>query len=639
MNKLSSTKKLLPIDYFILGAIILLAFALRVFQLDAQSLRGDEAASALYASYPVSQIVEISRTVDPHPPTFYIGLHFWERLTGYGEFALRFWTLIPAVLSVAVLYALVRRLIGRQSASIAALLLAVNSFHIWHTQDLRSYAWLLLVGLLASFWLLKALRHSSLRFWIGYALLSFLLIYIHYYALFIFVFHGIFVWTQHKFRANFWRWSAAMAAVSILFLPWLIYSWGFVSKFTGDFAPVTPLALLWRGAQAYGGGIILSLPQISVWQLSSALFAALGGWILWRKNRPAAIFFLLYFGITFLGIMGLSLRGNAFTERYLLGGLPGYTALMAAGAAWLWRQKQLWARGVFIGLMGILLWQNSFALREYWFDPALAKAPQWRETFDFIAETYNPKTDALVFNFPETAVSYYLDLQHPKSHPPAFLVPNVANPSPTELDAILRKTLQNYRRVYFVPVNIGGWDDAHGVEKWLSRYADKLGQADFHWSTAGVFLTPNAIDAEMTHQSARFEKGIELEGFRVANKGWTNRDKSSSQPLDLRLYWKTAPTTEPLTVFVQLIDDTGFRRGGSDSQPVNGSYPTTDWGIGERVTDAHLLKLDAGTPTHSRYHIWVGFYNPQTGERVSVLDAAGNPIADHIVLDYTIKVR
>lgn len=631
MNKLSATKKLSPTDYLMLGAIILLAFALRVFQLDAQSLRGDEAASALYASYPLANIVEISRTVDPHPPTFYISLHFWEILTGHREFALRFWTLIPALLSIAVIFALTRNFLGRRVAVIAAFLMAINSFHIWYSQDLRSYTWLLFIGILSSFALLKVLRHPSRKWWIVYIILSLLLIYIHYYALFIFVFHGVFVLWKRESRALFWRWLRAMATISLGFLPWFIYSWGFISKFTGDFKTVAPPTLLWRGMQAYGGGIILPTPQISLWQLSSAAFAILGGWILWRKNRQAAVFFLLYFGITFLGIMTLSLRGNAFTERYLLGGLPGYLVLMAVGAAWLWRQKSLWMRSIFMVLGGILLWQNVSAVRAYAFDPALAKAPQWRETFNFIAETYNPETDALLFNFPETAVSYYLDLQHPNSHPPAFLVPSTANPSPAELDAMMRETLQNYRRAYFLPVNIGGWDDAHGVETWLNRYADKLGQADFHWMSVGVFLTPAAINSEMTRQPVRFENGIELEGFRIANDA-----KHSSQPLDLRLYWKTMPTAEPLTVFVQLIDDTGFRRGGSDSQPVQGSYPTTEWGIGERVTDAYLLALDTDPPMPTRYQIWVGFYNPKTGERVSVVDAAGNPIADHIVLNFVL---
>ena len=643
MKKFSTTQKLSSTEYLILAIIILLAFALRIFQLDAQSLRGDEAISAVYAAMPLQKMLTVTRTFEPHPPLFYFILGGWEKLTGFSEFALRYAALMAGVLTVPILFALTRRIIGKQTAFFAAFLLSVNSFHIWYSQDIRSYPWLVLVGVWASWLVWQGFKRPRKSIWIAYAFSVTLMFYLHYYALFIIAFHGVFaLWLsiRKKLSKRQWfYWLGSNVAALLILIPWLSVSWQYIASYTGNFEPASPWAVFWRGVQAFNGEVVPPVPHLSVVMWLGLVLVFLGLMNLWRWRRDALVFWLAYIALTFIGIAILSLRGLAFTERYLLAALPGYVGLMAAGAAWLWQQKRLWSRGVFIGLMGFLLWQNAVALRQYWFNPALAKAPQWRETFDFIAETYNPKTDALVFNFPETAVSYYLDLQHPDSHPPAFLVPTAANPSPTELDTMLRETLQNYRRAYFVPVNIGGWDDAHRVETWLNRYADKLGQADFHWATAGVFLTPSAIETEMTRQSVHFENGIALEGFRVANDtAKNNADFLGSQPLDLRLYWKTAPTNEPLTVFVQLIDDTGFRRGGSDSQPVNGSYPTTEWGIGERVTDSYLLSLDAGTPTQSRYQVWVGFYNPKTGERVSVVDAAGNPIADHIVLNYSINI-
>jgi hypothetical protein len=114
---------------------------------------------------------------------------------------------------------------------------------------------------------------------------------------------------------------------------------------------------------------------------------------------------------------------------------------------------------------------------------------------------------------------------------------------------------------------------------------------------------------------------------------------SKDDPLELSLYWTSSgPTAQPLTVFTQLIDPTGFRRGGQDNQPVWGRYPTTDWQPGEAIVDQYRLQLDPDAPT-GLYQLWVGWYDPQTGERVLLLDPDGQPVADHLVLDIEILVE
>ncbi|MEJ2749834.1 MAG: YfhO family protein, partial [Anaerolineae bacterium] len=85
--------------------LILLGFGLRVFRLGHQELRGDEAFSYLYASHPAANIVgDLLRVGDTHSPLHYFLLHGWLKLTGDSEFALRFLSLIPAVLTIAMLY-------------------------------------------------------------------------------------------------------------------------------------------------------------------------------------------------------------------------------------------------------------------------------------------------------------------------------------------------------------------------------------------------------------------------------------------------------------------------------------------------------------------------------------------------------
>ena len=121
--------------------LLLLAFLLRTYQLDSQALRGDEAATVLYSALPVTDLWELSRITDPHPPLYYLMLHPWQLLTGDGAWAMRFAGVIASTLAVAALYSLAQRTLRAPYISLlAAALLAINPFQIWLAQDIRSYA-------------------------------------------------------------------------------------------------------------------------------------------------------------------------------------------------------------------------------------------------------------------------------------------------------------------------------------------------------------------------------------------------------------------------------------------------------------------------------------------------------------------
>ena len=137
--------------------LLLVAFFLRTYQLDSQSLRGDEAATVLYSALPIGDLWELSRVTDPHPPLYYLLLHPWQWLVGESAWAMRFAGVLASTLAVAALYTLVRRTLGQsQAALLAAGLLAVNPLQIWLAQDIRSYPFFTLLGLLSSWALWQA---------------------------------------------------------------------------------------------------------------------------------------------------------------------------------------------------------------------------------------------------------------------------------------------------------------------------------------------------------------------------------------------------------------------------------------------------------------------------------------------------
>lgn len=54
-----------------------------------------------------------------------------------------------------------------------------------------------------------------------------------------------------------------------------------------------------------------------------------------------------------------------------------------------------------------------------------------------------------------------------------------------------------------------------------------------------------------------------------------------------------------------------------DSPPLGGSYPTSAWSNGETIDDRYFLTLPPNLPA-GRYPIWVGMYDPATGQRLQV---------------------
>ena len=91
----------------ILQPILFLSLFIRVFNLGTKSLWLDECASIITASLSVSEIV---RNVPQgySPPWYYLILHYWTKLFGISEFAVRFPSLIFGVLVVLMIYLITR---------------------------------------------------------------------------------------------------------------------------------------------------------------------------------------------------------------------------------------------------------------------------------------------------------------------------------------------------------------------------------------------------------------------------------------------------------------------------------------------------------------------------------------------------
>ncbi len=105
----------------------------------------------------------------------------------------------------------------------------------------------------------------------------------------------------------------------------------------------------------------------------------------------------------------------------------------------------------------------------------------------------------------------------------------------------------------------------------------------------------------------------------------------AGEPLVIVLDWQAGePADTSWTVFVHLLDAAGRRIAQIDQLPGNGRRPTTSWDPGERIQDRLVFPVDpawAGPVTVS-----AGLYDPRTGQRVPVLDEAGNPASTTVEL-------
>jgi uncharacterized membrane protein len=131
-----------------LGAISLLALALRVARLDFQPLWWDEGYSVFFATRDLATM--LARTaIDIHPPLYYALLQVWIFLVGRSDVALRLLSVGIGVAAVPSIYALACGLFNRRVGVFAAVLLALSPLHVYYSQEVRMYGLVTLLALLS----------------------------------------------------------------------------------------------------------------------------------------------------------------------------------------------------------------------------------------------------------------------------------------------------------------------------------------------------------------------------------------------------------------------------------------------------------------------------------------------------------
>jgi tetratricopeptide (TPR) repeat protein len=158
--------------------VLLLGTALRFHGLGDKSLWVDEILQVSVASNSVPRIWEIALPYSAGALDLFV-THLALTL-GESEFLVRFPPAFFGVVSIALIYAVGRRLFGPTTGLLASLLLALSAYHVRYSQEARAYSLLVLLTLLSMWFFLAVMRRSTLLNWVGWVAATALGLYTHF---------------------------------------------------------------------------------------------------------------------------------------------------------------------------------------------------------------------------------------------------------------------------------------------------------------------------------------------------------------------------------------------------------------------------------------------------------------------------
>jgi uncharacterized membrane protein len=205
-----------------LAIILVIGAFLRFYDLGAESYWQDEVTLSTVVSSDFDYIID--QIQQGRPPVFTIIAYEWVTIFGTSETATRALTALLSVLALLIMYLVGTEIFGnRQIALLATFFMAFSARQIWHAQDFRYYALLILFSLLSYLCLVRALRDNRWLDWVLYVIFAALMFHTHVHGLFILVAQGLyFVLYWFIYKKQHIRWLISQVAILVLLSPTLL---------------------------------------------------------------------------------------------------------------------------------------------------------------------------------------------------------------------------------------------------------------------------------------------------------------------------------------------------------------------------------------------------------------------------------
>ncbi|MCX8066603.1 MAG: hypothetical protein N3B68_02050 [Anaerolineae bacterium] len=618
---------LTTLRFLLLVFFLLLALALRAWDLDRWSLWYDEAYCwwvASQVSLPEMLTLSAREVV---PPLYHLLLRAWIPLAGATEFALRWPSVLLGVLAVAGAARLAWRLTGRWLGALAAaLLFAIGTPFLWASREVRMYGSALAWTLLADAALLEAFAAKAARrcqFWAWlWAVLTLAALYTLALAGFWLVGQGL-VALLLLMRAGRSERGAVLRtllfpalAVVLLYLPWAWVA-----------ARMAPLNMTyWHGYMPPAYLLRLSLGGLTIMDHlpggiaeTAACIVLLAAVLALAVSRPRLLAGLY----PFLYAAPLLLIAYTYQEIPKWGSrhatLFAPATFLALAVAWgsLENARPQWLRA-FVALplttatllVGRFLWEADLNLLT---NPAYARE-DWRGAARYIREHWSTG-DVVVIStgsiFPTWL--YYagdegllpmpkdplLDVTHVLTYPEVARQLNAAL-APCSLRPATCDECSVTCSVWLVAWQDGITDPTRLVETLLEDVAREEPVPEFRGLKVRRFLLeepPNFPPEPPTtdRPDAELLPGIRLWGYTLPEG-----PHPADRPLELRVWWTTDdPARHTGLLYMasfRLTDPLGIEWGQDDRIVTDGDYRPERWVPGIPIFGRFFLHLPAGIP-------------------------------------------
>ncbi|HEX3099422.1 MAG TPA: glycosyltransferase family 39 protein [Patescibacteria group bacterium] len=397
-----------------LFGITIAGILLRLWHLTAISLWHDEAFSALLIKYSWSEMMT-RIGLDVHPPMYYIFLRLWSYVFGSSLYSLRGMSVLFGVATIIVTYFFVNYVFNNHKAAlIAAALIAVSPFQVQYVTEARMYTMGAFFAVAAAFALSAALRTQTLyyatvanevlraqlkkqfvKYYALFVLCSAILIYTHYYLLFMVAALGAYavLYCIIHFKTQFTRygWTVLSGVLILLsFVPWLkTFLFQFRQVGAGYWIP--PMDrwsipdTLWE--------LLLRLPNPAHWMFALiALFTiALIVKTIWKQTETEKWLIIAGFLAPFAGAMLFALlaklqgeSSSVYLVRYFIFCSSFYLIIVAL---WLSNFK---VRQIGMLFTAILLIANIYSAWNYWDELQVQTKPGMAKAAAFLAANVEP---------------------------------------------------------------------------------------------------------------------------------------------------------------------------------------------------------------------------------------------------------
>ncbi|MCE2471229.1 MAG: glycosyltransferase family 39 protein [Anaerolineae bacterium] len=608
--------------YGLVVTIILVGFGLRIHNLQATPLRGDEAFSVLYwADTPLNVSLSDIAHGEPHTPLVYAIGRLWNHLIGGIDsvFALRYLSALGNILGAPAMIALAWRLCGRLDlALLAGLMWAAHPFEIWHSQEFRNYAYwggISAVALWLGLRLIDKARQADWYLYAAVAGFAVLTIYTEWFStVALAAFAILHRWRDWRFLRRLFVIQLGMAAMLIAGLLLIQVRQGFMSSYPGlvQSFDVADYILRFVPYLASGSTIPLDLTGVGFGLSLALVFAA---YLVYRQSRRAFSFAVLTAAVPLLLLGLVSQRYNLFHPRYVLSATPGFILLLAIGSS---QVAQALARRIRLarGLLTLAVALPWFALAlltldAYFNNPVFRKAPAWDELGGFLNSRVEDG-DLVIQLAVDPAFGYYYN-----GAARDIGLPVKADQPAAEISAALSRLSSEYDSIYVVAREQAGWANTGVVVEWMRANMQEVLHTDAsglpirqyqHWSVSDATLG----------ELASFDEIVALLGYDSCN------DLLPSGMQLLRVYWRPlAQSPQPLKSFVHVYGPEAGASGRElrtqdDQYPQEGRLDSTTWahtGVFREVYYLPVSSLDEG-----RYEILIGWYEPDSGERLLLAD-------------------